>query len=130
MSDKASYWLDTADEDLITARALLSTGRLLHAGFFCHLIAEKALKAVIADRTNKIPPKIHALRRLAEEGMVLNELSDEQIKLLRVLTPLHINARYPEYKKTVKQKLSTKVCKQLLHETEEFLCWIKRQLGR
>ncbi|MCL2300052.1 MAG: HEPN domain-containing protein [Firmicutes bacterium] len=45
MSDKAQYWLDLADYDIETARAMLQTKRLLYVGFMCHQTAEKALKA-------------------------------------------------------------------------------------
>jgi hypothetical protein len=46
------------------------------------------------------------------------------------LTPLHIEARYPEYKKKIADALSELYCKQLLTETEEFICWIKQLLEK
>jgi len=58
MLDKVEYWLDLADEDLLTAKALFAKERFLHMGFFCHLLVEKALKAVVASVTSEIPPKI------------------------------------------------------------------------
>jgi len=83
MNTKTQYWLDLCDDDLITAKALLSAGRFLHMGFFCHMIVEKALKAVIADKTNEIPPKIHDLPRLANLGGIWGKLSDEQKDLIK-----------------------------------------------
>ncbi len=127
---KSAYWLELCDEDRLTAAALLSAGRFLHSGFFCHLIAEKALKALIADAANDVPPRIHDLNKLADRAKILGELSDSQLLLLDRLTPLHIEARYPEYKEKIRAELTHDYCGQLLRETEAFLCWIKNRLGK
>ena len=104
--------------------------RFLWTGFICHLIAEKALKAVIADKTEEIPPKIHDLPKLAITGGIFSDLSEEQKNLLRKLMPLHIEARYPEYIKNVENKLTKEHCLQIIEEVEEFLSWIKARLGK
>ena len=130
MSDKVEYWLDLCDDDLITAKLLLEKRRLLHMGFFCHMIVEKSLKAVVADRTGEIPPKIHDLPKLADRGGLWDSLSELQKALFKTLIPLQIEARYPEYKEKINETLTAGLCEQLLKDTEEFLCWIKQQLGR
>ena len=130
MNAKTEYWLELCDDDLLTAKALFQSQRYLHMGFFCHLIAEKALKAVIAHKTDEIPPRIHDLVKLASMGSVFDIMSDEQKQLLHTLMPLQIEARYPEYKKRIAASLSTIHCEQLLSATEEFLCWIKQQLEK
>ena len=130
MQDKVGYWLDLCEDDLVTAKALLDAKRLLHMGFFCHLIAEKSLKAVVASITADVPPKTHDLRRLAVLGNVLDDLTAEQRTLLTNLMPLHLEARYPEFKKKLAETLTTEYCKQILAETEAFLCWIKKRLGK
>jgi len=130
MSEKVEYWLDLCDDDLETAKALFQSKRYLHMGFFCHMIAEKALKAVVAKKTNELPPRIHELDRLAVLGGIRETLSKEQLALLNDLEPLQIEARYPEYKARLMRKLTPAVSKQLLKETEEFLCWIKQQLEK
>jgi len=99
-------------------------------GFICHLIAEKALKAVIASVTDEVPPKNHRLIKLAALAQIDDELSDEQIALLAKLQPLQIEARYPSYKERITATLTTEYCKELLAETEEFLCWIKSKLEK
>lgn len=101
MSSKTDYWLESAADDLITAKAMLDAKRLLWSGFICHLVAEKALKAVIADKTDELPPKIHDLKVLAKRGGVMDDLSEEQLALLEQLNPLQIEARYPEHKDKV-----------------------------
>jgi HEPN domain-containing protein len=130
LSEKTEYWLELCDDDLVTAKALLQSKRYLHMGFFCHMIAEKALKAVVAHKTGELPPRTHDFERLTVLGGIQDGLSKEQWALLDKLAPLQIEARYPEYKKNVAAKLSSQNCKQLLNETEEFLCWIKQQLEK
>ena len=130
MLDKVEYWLELCDDDMITAKALFEKERLLHMGFFCHLIAEKALKAILASQTDESPPKIHNLITLAKHSGIITELSEEQLNLLEQLNPLQIEARYPEHKDKIAGTLTKEICKKLCHETEVFLCWIKRKLDR
>lgn len=130
MLDKVDYWLELCDDDIKAATAMLKSRNFLWTGFICHLVAEKALKAAIANITNDVPPKIHKLTRLAEIGNIYDKLSENQKNLLEKLTPLQIEGRYPEHKERVSARLTQQYCKQLIVETEEFLCWIKHQLGK
>ena len=127
MSDKTQYWLELADYDIETARAMLQTKRLLYVGFMCHQTAEKALKAVIANN-DAAPPKIHGLMKLAQLGEVYDTMSEEQKDLLDTLDPLNIAARYPEQKAKLAAMLTLETCKNILAETEALLCWIKQLL--
>ena len=129
MSSKADYWLAMCD-DLITAKAMLDARRLLWMGFICHLVAEKAFKAVMTEKTNEVPPKIHDLRTLAKRSGLLGDLSDEQQDLLEQLNPLQIEARYPEYKDKIATTLTLDKCQKIYSETEAFLCWIKQRLEK
>jgi HEPN domain-containing protein len=120
--DKVEYWLELADEDVITANWLLSGKRLLPTGFFCHLTAEKALKAAIAHKTGGIPPKSHDLDKLAARGGILEDLSEEHLLLFEELMPLHVEGRYTEYKEAIAKTLTFEKCERILKETEGFLC--------
>jgi len=126
MNKKVVYWLDLADDDLGAAKALLKSKHYLHMGFFCHLVIEKSLKAVIANNTDEIPPKIHDLPKLAVIGGIWDRLSAEQKNLIKIVVPLQIEARYPEYKERIASTLTFEFCAKLLNETEDFLCWIKK----
>jgi HEPN domain-containing protein len=130
MQSKVEYWLDLCYDDLATAQWLLEGKRLLHCGYFCHQIVEKALKAVVASTTGEIPPKIHVLQKLAVRGDIWEDITTEQKELIKKLIPLQIEARYPEYKERIAGTLTEEYCKQLLSETEGFLCWIKQRLER
>jgi len=128
MFDKVEYWIELCDDDLKTAIILYKNKQFLWMGFLCHLVAEKALKAVITLKTSEAPPKIHSLDKLAEIGGIYNTLTENQQKLLDKLTPLQIEARYPEYKERISVLLTQQYCENLLAETEDFVCWIKTQL--
>ena len=130
MTDKIKYWLSLCDDDLLTAKALLKSDRLLHMGFFCHQIIEKALKAVVTYKTDELPPKTHDLPKLANLGGIWDKLSAEQKDLIKKVIPLQIEARYPEYKEKIASALTTEYCSKLLNETEGFLCWIKQLLEK
>ena len=41
---KIDYWIDIAQYDLETARAMLKSGRFLYVGFMCHQVIEKIFK--------------------------------------------------------------------------------------
>ena len=130
MLDKVEYWLELCDDDLKAAKAMLQTKNLLWTGFILHLVAEKAIKAAVASVTNEVPPKSHDLPKLASKTYVFDEIPDEYKKLLGKLTPLQIEARYPEYKEKITAMLTDEYCKKLLVQTEAFLCWTKKKLGK
>ena len=130
MLDKVKYWLDLCDNDIISAKLLLNGKQYLDAGFFCHQVAEKALKAVVASATDEVPPKIHKLKRLADIGQLTRELSQEQVNYLIELDPLNIEARYPDYKANIAKTVTAERTARIFTETEEFLCWIKQRLGK
>ena len=130
MIDKAEYWLELADEDMSVAKVLLDTKKYLYSGFFCHLIAEKAIKAIVANITSEVPPKTHDLIRLAERGGIHDDLTESQLNLLETLNPLNIEARYPEHKERIAKMLTPEKTADILNETEKFLCWIKQKLEK
>jgi len=130
MLEKVEYWLELCDDDLKAAKAMLTSENYLWAGFICHLIAEKALKAAIANITDEVPPKTHDLPKLADKTGFHNDMSEDYKNLLNKLTPLQIEARYPEYKEKITALLTEKYCVDLLEETEGFLRWIKGKLGK
>jgi len=86
--------LEQALYDLDTARAMFDSGRYLHVLFCCQQAVEKMLKAIIAESTKGLPPRIHQLMRLAEVAGL--EVSGERAEFLRELSAYYIQTRYPE----------------------------------
>jgi HEPN domain-containing protein len=124
---KVTYWLDLAKEDIDVANGLLGLGKLLYAGFICHLSVEKALKARI-ESTGVTPLKIHNLIRLAEIGGILQLMTDEQKEILKALNPLQIEARYPAYKKQAESIITDDQCAGMISQAKEMIEWIEKQL--
>jgi HEPN domain-containing protein len=129
-NERVKYWIDLADYDIATAKAMLQSSRYLYVGFMCHQTIEKALKGVIAGdcAEGEIPPKIHHLLKLADGAGLFYKMSDDQQSFLKALNPLNVEARYPEYKEKIAESLSNEMCNALITGTEEILCWIKNQL--
>ncbi len=128
MSDysKAEYWLESADYDLQTAKAMLETKRYLYVGFMCHQTAEKALKAIlVSKKPDEELPYIHKLMRLAKLSLISEEMSEKQLQLLDVLSPLNIEARYPLDKAMLLRSLTPERCAELISETEALYQWLK-----
>lgn len=128
MSDfgNATYWFDSADYDLQTARAMLETKRYLYVGFMCHQTIEKALKGIVVSRKPEEDlPYIHSLVRLANLSGISGEMSEEQLSLLDVLAPLNVEARYPLHRERLLQSLTQKRCEALVTKTEVLLKWLK-----
>ena len=129
MNDSVKYWIDLADYDLDAAKVMLGGKKYLYVAFMCHQTIEKALKAIVAKNCEEgeIPPKIHHLLKLADKAGLFNRMTQAQQAFLKRLNPMNIEARYPEYKEQIAAALSTDICKELIVETEELLCWIKQQ---
>lgn len=130
MSDfsKATYWFDSAEYDLQTARAMLETRRMLYVGFMCHQTIEKALKGYfVTHKPNDELPYIHKLMRLANLCMLSNEMNDDQLDLLDTLSPLNIEARYPLQKERLLSSLTVPRCEKMIEETEALFQWIRKK---
>jgi HEPN domain-containing protein len=122
------YWINSAADNLETAKIMLNTKQFLWAGYMCNLVAEKILKAVLANKFNIFPPKIHNLLTLAERGGLNSDLNQEQIDLLTALQPFQIEARYPSYKNENYKKLNLQFCTDIYTKTEDLFLWIKKKL--
>ena len=127
MDEKTAYWLELAEYDLDTARAMLETRRYLYVGFMCHQVVEKSLKAAVSS-SGKIPPYTHNLSKLAEMSGAYAKMDEGQKDLLDSLEPLNIQARYPEEKDRIFRALDEDRCGRLLDQTRELYQWIRAML--
>lgn len=128
MNERANYWLELSDYDIITAQAMLETQRLLYVGFMCHQAIEKILKAYCSEKTNEQPPYTHNLTRLAEISGISQLLSPGQFELIDTLEPLNIEARYPSNKERLLKSLTKSRCDELITQTKQLQKWIKMKL--
>nr|WP_277998950.1 HEPN domain-containing protein [Moorella sulfitireducens] len=94
--------------------------------YICQLALEKALKAVVALRTNKTPPKTHKLLLLAKMGQI--SLLDDHLEFLGILDAIGSGARYPKNFAAARKTYTRTVAQDYLVKTEELLEWIKKEM--
>jgi HEPN domain-containing protein len=128
MSEESSYWIEIADYDLETAKAMLVSKRYLYVGFMCHQVIEKTIKAYYSSTKEDVPPYSHNLKSLAERCELLPLFSDEQLDFIEELLPMNIEARYPTHKERMFKLLTSQKCKEIIKQTETLCQWIKQQL--
>jgi len=126
--EKVRYWIDLADRDINIAEYNVKGGHNLHGGYLCHQAVEKILKAYFAKTTEETPPFTHNLRTLAINTGLFDVMSEEQKDFIRVLNPLNIEARYPEYKNEIAKTLTDEVTKEILTQSKEMIIWIKSKI--
>ncbi|MFH1245812.1 MAG: HEPN domain-containing protein [Candidatus Omnitrophota bacterium] len=94
MDKETRNWIDMVEYDVATARQMFKTGRYVYVIFMCHLAIEKALKAVVYKKTDKLPPKTHDLIYLANLGKI--ELVQELSDFVGIINNAGVVTRYPE----------------------------------
>jgi len=128
MSEKSEYWIEIAEYDIETAKAMLVSKRFLYVGFMCHQAIEKTIKAYYCSISNEIPPFTHNLKSLAEKCDLLHLFSDEQLDFIEEILPMNIEARYPKYKEMLFKLLTSQKCDEIIKQTEALCQWIKQRL--
>ncbi|NQT51684.1 HEPN domain-containing protein [bacterium] len=115
-------WVERAEYDIKTARAMLGAGRYLYVVFCCQQAVEKALKAIIALKTGAMPPRLHNLPALAERAGL--DVGDDQAELLELLTRHYIESRYPEDRKRIASLVDKRLAESVLRRSEEMAEWL------
>lgn len=95
LSDKLSFWLESAKRDKKTADVLFSNDDYHWCLFFWHLVLEKTLKAIILN-LGKEMPITHNLLLLAKEAGIA--ISEKDAAMLKEITSFNLEARYDDYK--------------------------------
>jgi len=117
------YWINGAEDDILTAEILISRNRLLHGLFFCHLVIEKAIKAHIVKSTKEIAPRSHNLILLSEKAKI--EFENDNDIFLGVLMKYQLQGRYPDYNPVIPDN---KNVQDYFNKTKELLQWLKEKL--
>ena len=119
MKEETNNWLDMVEYDLTTAKQMLKTGRFVYVVFMCHLAIEKALKAIVCEETNKVPPKTHDLIYLINLGRVV--LSGDLLDFVGVINNAGIVTRYPEDLSKLVSSYPRDIAKVYLEKTQEVI---------
>ena len=100
--------------------------RYIYVIFMCHLAAEKLLKAIVAQKTNRVPPKTHDLFLLVKLSGV--EIPDIHKGILAHLNEASIPTRYPEDVTKMVRAYKKQVAAEYLKKTKGLLLWLKARL--
>lgn len=126
MNKTTKKWIEIAEYDLKTAKAMLKTKRYLYVVFMCQQAIEKILKAIYAEENKNVPPKTHNLLYLAD---VLNlQISDSDKNLLFDLNQFYISTRYPEQQRRLFKTVPEKKAQIYFERTEEVFQCFKKML--
>jgi HEPN domain-containing protein len=126
MSKELNRWVEQARYDLDTARSMLVSKRYLYVLFCCQQAVEKMIKALITQRTQELPPRLHHLMRLAEAAEL--EVSKERTRFLRELSAYYFQTRYPEEITEMSEQVKVDTAESVLKETEEVIKWLESML--
>jgi HEPN domain-containing protein len=124
MRKDTESFLSSSEYDLTTAKNMLETGRYVYVIFMCHMALEKTLKAIVAEVTDKVPPRTHNL-------IYLIKLSDLHIPqdlfdFIAKINNASVVTRYPENFKKLLEAYPEDIAKEYLKNTEKVLQWLRQ----
>jgi HEPN domain-containing protein len=117
------YWIQGAEDDLLTADLLIREKRILHGLFFCHLVIEKAIKAHVVKATGEVAPRSHNLIYLSEKTDL--EFDNENEIFLGILMKYQLQGRYPDYNPFIPDIIKVN---EYFENTKNLLKWLKERL--
>ena len=123
INKQINYWIEGAEDDLLTAELLIRENRFLHGLFFCHLVIEKAIKAHVVKVSKEIAPRTHNLIYLSEKANL--EFDSETEIFLGILMKYQLQWRYPDYNPTLPNVLKIN---EYFEKTKTLLKWLKEKL--
>jgi HEPN domain-containing protein len=117
-------WLVQADYDLATAEHMLHAGRYIYVIFMSHLALEKALKALVTEETQQLPPRTHNLIDLAQRAHVV--LSQEHQDFIGKINNASVVVRYPDDLAVMVSQYSETIARDYLERTKELITWVRQ----
>ena len=117
------YWASEAEESLQVAQHLFEKGDYSYALFFGHLAVEKFLKSIYVAQRDKNVPRSHNLPRIAKAAKII--IPEDKLTDLIRITGFNLEARYPDYKKTFRNKCTRHFTAQELNRIHEVFRWLK-----
>jgi HEPN domain-containing protein len=123
MGKDFTEWITQADYDYDTARVMRQSGRNFYAVFMCHMAVEKALKALVFQKTGEVLPKTHNLFWLLSKI----EVKPPQLigEFVIKLNEANVATRYPEALSEMIKIYNDAITDSIITQTQEVLSWIK-----
>ena len=124
--EKFAYWLQLAQYDLDTARAMHTGGRWFYVVYMCQQAIEKLVKGLFNFYIDDNVPKIHNIRFILSK--IENKLSltvDREVyNLTDTLSAHYLNNRYPDFSKQLNINIDKDKAANLLEKTQEAFAWL------
>lgn len=116
-------WLNSAGDDLKTARTLLENMVFYASAFYSQQAAEKALKAVHIHKLKKIST-LHNIVEISREVGAPQEIVDS----CRRLNPHYVQSRYPDAANAIPADVyDKKIADDLIEKSGKVLAWCENQ---
>jgi HEPN domain-containing protein len=116
------YWIIEA-RDALRVDHLFEKQDFSYALFFGHLALEKLLKALFVATNKEQAPYIHNLLRLAEAAKL--PLTDKNKEQLLRITSFNLEARYPDEKRSFRNKCTEEFTSSELKNIKEVFTWLE-----
>ena len=128
--DLMNYWIKSSDNDYDVMLDLKEKKRNTYCLFFEQLLIEKLLKAYYSKLNKNAPyaPKAHDLVYLANKMNL--ELTEEQERILNVITKFNIEARYDDYQMEFSAKCTDEYTEIQISNIEVIRKWLKELLAQ
>ena len=124
MLKATANWLAQVDYDIATAEQMLHAGRYIYVIFMSHVALEKALKALVTEETQKLPPRTHNLIDLAQRARVV--LSQKQQDFRGKINNTSVVVRYPDDLAAMVSQYSEAIVRDYLERAKELILWVRQ----
>lgn len=123
-----NYYKESSERDFKTAEDLFKTKHYDACLFFCHLALEKILKGLLTKISQEPSPFTHDLAKLAKLSNL--DLTNEQIKNLKIISDFNIARRYENYKYDFYKICTKEYTSNYLEISKSLLLWIKKSFKK
>ncbi len=123
---RVQVWIDRAQYDLDTAKAMLDAGRYIYVVFMSQQTIEKRLKAYIEDK-GTTPPRIHNLINLCKMIDLYDPMPDNLKDFLQELTAYYLDSRYKDDIAKLSAFINKEKASEYLKKTEGMLGWLTQK---
>jgi len=123
---KYEHWLDIAQYDLETAKAMLSSGRWLYVVFMCQQAIEKLSKGLYTLYVDDNIPRIHNIKTIFDyfEDKLQVAIPKDISDFFNTLSAYYLNNRYPDFIDKLSSQIKEKEATKILSRTEGVFSWL------
>ena len=125
MREETTEWLASAAEDLDAAQVLYDAGQYHAMALHAQQTVEKALKALLVERTGELPARTHDLRRIGTEVGVPPEMLARLVEFYAY----YLAGRYPGTAHGDAQARAQEEATAALATARETLAWARERLA-